>query len=229
MSARSGSGGGKWELPGWRIEQKYCQGVLIGNWSEDRLGKFHKGDEFGNSTSREAFMSYLPSAYQPDSSIRRKGLFRSGGLGPAHIFGHHGNRYMHNNISTYDQQFSKRHSTGEQTQRQWDRHRLSWLPEASDNPATGSPTRFGLREAIEEKWRRLKEIESHGDYCSTYTTSFRSLPQGEGSQVHRHATPRHLSSHLHPHRGNAHLVLRGMPHLTSPETVSSHLLHPLTV
>lgn len=31
--------GGKWELPGWRIEQKYCQGVLIGNWSEDRLGK----------------------------------------------------------------------------------------------------------------------------------------------------------------------------------------------
>lgn len=31
--------GGKWELPGWRIEQKYCQGVLIGNWSEERLGK----------------------------------------------------------------------------------------------------------------------------------------------------------------------------------------------
>ena len=34
-----GRRGGKWELPGWRIEQKYCQGVLIGNWSEDRLGK----------------------------------------------------------------------------------------------------------------------------------------------------------------------------------------------
>ena len=31
--------GGKWEQPGWRIEQKYSQGVLIGNWSEDRLGK----------------------------------------------------------------------------------------------------------------------------------------------------------------------------------------------
>lgn len=31
--------GGKWELPGWRIEQKYCQRVLIGNWSEERLGK----------------------------------------------------------------------------------------------------------------------------------------------------------------------------------------------
>ena len=31
--------GGKWEQPGWRIEQRFCQGVLIGNWSEDRLGK----------------------------------------------------------------------------------------------------------------------------------------------------------------------------------------------
>ena len=29
----------KWQLPGWRIEQKYSTGVLIGNWSEDRLGK----------------------------------------------------------------------------------------------------------------------------------------------------------------------------------------------
>ena len=104
-------------------------------------------------------MPYIPSAYQPDSSIRRKGLLRSSvssgkegerrgrsvyrgyiqpgtqggrkggreggkvinltsiiakiqGLGPKHIFGHHGNRYMHNNISTYDQHFSRRHSSG---------------------------------------------------------------------------------------------------------------------
>ena len=34
-------GGEKWDQPGWRIEQKYCQGVLIGNWSEDRLGKVY--------------------------------------------------------------------------------------------------------------------------------------------------------------------------------------------
>ena len=29
----------KWQPSGWRIEQKYSKGVLIGNWSEDRLGK----------------------------------------------------------------------------------------------------------------------------------------------------------------------------------------------
>lgn len=27
------------DQPGWRIEQKYCDGVLIGNWYENRLGK----------------------------------------------------------------------------------------------------------------------------------------------------------------------------------------------
>ena len=26
----------KWNMPGWRIEQRFSPGVLIGNWSEDR-------------------------------------------------------------------------------------------------------------------------------------------------------------------------------------------------
>ena len=26
----------KWQIPGWRIEQKYSPGVLIGNWDEER-------------------------------------------------------------------------------------------------------------------------------------------------------------------------------------------------
>lgn len=26
----------KWNLPGWRIEQRYAPRVLIGNWAEER-------------------------------------------------------------------------------------------------------------------------------------------------------------------------------------------------
>lgn len=26
----------KWHMPGWRIEQRFAPGVLIGNWSEER-------------------------------------------------------------------------------------------------------------------------------------------------------------------------------------------------
>ena len=42
---------------------------------------------------------------------------------------------MHNSMSLYDQQFNRRHSVGS---RKWDRHRLAWLPEASDNPLQGA-------------------------------------------------------------------------------------------
>jgi len=27
----------KWEMPGWRIERKYCDKVLIHNWYEHQL------------------------------------------------------------------------------------------------------------------------------------------------------------------------------------------------
>ena len=37
----------------------------------------------------------------------------------------------------------------------------------------GSPKRYGLKEAIEEKWRKIRELETHGDYHSTYSTAFR--------------------------------------------------------
>ena len=110
--------------------------------------------------------------------------------------------------------------------------------------------RFGLREAVEEKQRRLREAETHGDYHSTYSSTFRwagppasqparaaphslSLPlpgsrppaaDGEGTQGPRYATPRHLSSHLHPHRGNGHLALRGLSQLMAPEIVDDRLL-----
>lgn len=26
----------KWHMPGWRIEQRYAPGVLIGNWAEEK-------------------------------------------------------------------------------------------------------------------------------------------------------------------------------------------------
>lgn len=41
MAARSAKQTGrrddKWKQPGWRIEQKYSNKVLVGNWAEERL------------------------------------------------------------------------------------------------------------------------------------------------------------------------------------------------
>ena len=37
---------------------------------------------------------------------------------------------------------------------------------------SGEPTRFGLKEAIEEKWRKLRELETHGDFATSTKLSY---------------------------------------------------------
>jgi len=92
---------------------------------------------------------------------------------------------------------------------------------------SGDSTNFGLREEVEEKWKRLKELESHGDLTTTYTLSFRPQPSDSTPLPHC-ATPRHLSSHLHPHKVNKDLHLRGKPQIVQPEVVDSRLLQHKT-
>lgn len=63
----------KWNLPGWRIEQKYNTNVLIGNWNEERR-KFERGDTHANSTHRTDFKHY--GRCLPDVKIRRDAALR---------------------------------------------------------------------------------------------------------------------------------------------------------
>ena len=89
----------KWAMPGWRIEQQYAPGVLIGNWDEGRY-KFQKGEYKHNSTHRIDFQNYGSS--RPDVIIRRKAQLTNDGLGKEFLFYHHGNRYSNNMISCMD-------------------------------------------------------------------------------------------------------------------------------
>ena len=50
--------GGKWQLPGWRIEQKYSPGVLIGNWSESRFGKVSVQSQPTTNTDTDIAIPY---------------------------------------------------------------------------------------------------------------------------------------------------------------------------
>lgn len=54
-------------------------------------------------------------------------------------------------------------------------------------------------------------------------SSSRSHPP-DSSPLSHHATPRHLSSHLHPHKVNKDLHLRGKPQIVQPEVVDPRLL-----
>lgn len=215
----AGMEGLKWQMPGWRIEQKYSPGVLIGNWDEDRY-RFQRLNLPHNSTQRIDFKAY--GSHRPDVILRRKSRLRSEGLPKELLFTHHGNAYSNNMISWYDEHYNKRERQNKLPElRQWDSNELGWRPEKTDHPLQGAPTNFGLHAKLQEKAAAEIANEQKGDYLSTYNVSY--LKWGRDAMTStRHATPVTQSTSLHKvNHINKNLSLRGKnggpPSLQSPE------------
>jgi len=206
------------QVPGWRIEKRFNNKVLIGNWSEERR-RFQKlNNPFGNSTHRYDFNRY--SNYVPDMKIRRETEMLNEGLPKKFIFSHHGDFYSNNLISWYDQQMNQR-ELRESTLpklRQWDGKSTSFKPEKTDHPLQGSSTNYGLLEKMKEKWLKEADNEASSDnYGSTYQQTFHSHPQTALVQKH-FAAPKPLSSHFHTHnRVNNDLPFRNSHVNIAPE------------
>ncbi|KAK3088568.1 hypothetical protein FSP39_020719 [Pinctada imbricata] len=205
----------KWHLPGWRIEQKYAPGVLIGNWSEERY-TFQKGTTQHNSTNRIDFRNF--GSHRPDVIVRRKALLRNDGMGQEYIFHHHGNKYANNTISWYDEQYNGRFQENTLPDlRDWNGHKLAWAPEKSDYPVQGGPTNFGLHQKLQQRWKDQIADEVKGDFLSTYQKSF-IQPGNENMVRNRYAISRDMSTSLHPYNKiNADLKLRNVTAFKSPE------------
>ena len=195
---------GKWQLPGWRIEQKYSNKCLIGNWEEDKRGKFVKGQEVATSTHRANYRPHGPDV-KPDTTVRRNAVSRSEGLGKDYLFRHHGDAHEGNQISWYDVDYNSRPNTLLPEKRSWDPHKLCWVPEISDLPTKGQGTVFGLADKMRAKWKA--EAESQGSVTKS------SYPAHDNSALvtKRAATAKHLSSHFTPQGINKNLALRGGP------------------
>ncbi|ELU12240.1 hypothetical protein CAPTEDRAFT_19088 [Capitella teleta] len=211
----------KWHMPGWRIEQKYAPGVLIGNWSEGRYN-FVKGNSRGNSTYRVDFMNF--GNHRPDIIIRRKGQIRNEGLPAEHLIHHHGKAYSKNMISWYDEDYNKRkRELGDELPmlRKWDGNELAWLPEKTDHPMQGAPTNYGLLNKRAADWSNHQTQETHSDYNTTYSASFKRQDNSAMAPV-RYATARENSSHLlRFNQTNKNLALRGTVHYQLPDIVPS--------
>ncbi|XP_045162974.1 cilia- and flagella-associated protein 107-like isoform X2 [Mercenaria mercenaria] len=226
----------KWHMPGWRIEQKYSPGVLIGNWDEDRY-MFQRGNQKHNSTHRVDFRNY--GGHRPDVVVRRKALLRNDGLGPENLFWHHGQRYTNNMLSWYDEHYNGRWQENNfPPSRQWNSHQLAWGPEKSDYPLQVSreskrgganPTNFGLLQSLQEKWKSQIADETRGDFQSTYSSSFAGHNNDAMTRV-RYAVPREQSTNLHPvNKVNKDLHFRGVSALKSPEKLPEMPLRSMTV
>jgi len=220
----------KWTLPGWRIEQRYAPGVLIGNWGEERY-TFKKGDTKHNSTQRQDFKNFGGS--KPDVIIRRKAqLQNDDGLGPENLFHHHGNKYSNNMISWYDEHYNQRErdtSNKLPDLRNWDSHRLAWLPEKSDFPIQGTSTNFGLADKMKSKWSNQIADSTHGDFNTTYGKSYSAVASTRSGSNDRIAVPRSHSSKLHQvNKVNRDMHFRGTPCLQAPEPIPKHAAPALT-
>ncbi|XP_043917665.1 uncharacterized protein C1orf158 homolog [Protopterus annectens] len=181
---------GKWFMPGWRIEEKYSNRVLIGNWAEDRL-KFERGYHKPNSTQRIDFVPY-PN-FKPDVIIRKSALKRGEGIPTQHLFSHHGLHSSNNLVSSYDENFNKRVNRALPPLRTWDGKKLAWVPERSDYPLEEPPTNFGL---LDKKIVGWTPQTLH--LRSTYTASYTQHPRSSFLFPRYTAVPRNLSSNLYP-------------------------------
>ena len=98
--------------------------------------QFQRGNTKHNSTHRVDFRNV--GSHRPDVVVRRKALLRNDGLGPEHLFWHHGNRYTNNMLSWYDEHYNGRWKENTlPPSRQWNGNQLAWGPEKSDYPLQG--------------------------------------------------------------------------------------------
>ncbi|XP_075461173.1 cilia- and flagella-associated protein 107 [Ascaphus truei] len=178
----------KWSLSGWKIEQKYSNKVLIGNWLEERK-KFKRSCLPKPKSCYDIdFVSYPDS--KPDQILRRSFMKRMEGLPSQHLLSHHGEPKSKHLVSLYDDHFLRHGNSSLPPLRSWDGRCLAWIPERSDYPIEDPPTNFGLLQKKKKIWR---ENFSEEDLKSIYTASYKHPPACAFTTARSALAPRILS------------------------------------
>ncbi|KAJ7998634.1 hypothetical protein DPEC_G00206920 [Dallia pectoralis] len=211
----------KWTQPGWRIEQKYSNKVLVGNWVEDTL-QFTRECKTANTTYR---VDYQPQRdHQSDTTTRGLALRKSEGLPGKHLLSHHGTPSSHYLVTLYDEMYGRQRTSTLPTLRTWHPHRRGWTPEKSDHPIVEPPTNFGLAESRQvglDKQRPPPAV------LSVYRSEYKKQPLSAFCQTRLAGVPRLLSSTLHPaNLTNKDLDLKQRPCRQVPDNPVTASLPP---
>ncbi|XP_056324489.1 cilia- and flagella-associated protein 107 isoform X2 [Danio aesculapii] len=159
----------KWSQPGWKIEQKYGNKVLIGNWVEEKLQ----------------------------------------GVPSRQLLSHHDVPSSHYLVSLYDESYGRQTSSSLPTLRSWHPDKLAWVPERSDHPVQGPPTKFGLAEC----WRtRVEQQRAVVPALSLYKASYPLHPISSFCHSRHVSMPKRFSSSQHPaNHSKPELALKPRP------------------
>ncbi|KAM3922930.1 cilia- and flagella-associated protein 107 [Leptodactylus fuscus] len=203
----------KWSAPGWRIEQRYSNKVLIGNWVEERKKFMRSNLPVSKSCYGKDFVRFSNTA--PDRIQRRYFLKRMEGLPGHHLLSHHGEPSMRNLVSQYDDHYMRRGNSTLPPLRSWDGNSLTWAPEKSDFPSTDPPTNFGLLQEKQKLWKN----QASEDLRSVYSASYRQPPPSALIITHYGVAPRILSSTMHqPNNTNKALDFKCQAYLQVPDS-----------
>ncbi|XP_047439440.1 protein CFAP107 [Mugil cephalus] len=202
----------KWALPGWRIEQKYGNKVLVGNWAEERL-QFTQKPMIANSTSCTDYGPHCD--FKPDVSERRSALLRAEGLPSKMLFAHSDLPSSHYLVTQYGESYGHKSSNSLPTLRPWHPDNFTWQAERSDRPTSAFPTNFGPPRSTNHHFDKQ---QSHLPSLTVYRSEYQRHPLSAFCQTRCARTSHVLSSHLYAaNHNNKDLDLRQRSLLQVPD------------
>ncbi|XP_032369551.1 cilia- and flagella-associated protein 107 [Etheostoma spectabile] len=202
----------KWVQTGWRIEQKYANKVLLGNWAEERL-QFAREPQTANSTNR---VDYRPHwDFKPDVSERRSALQRAEGLPSKLLYAHSGQPSSNYLVTHYEESYQCKHTNDLPTLPPGHPDSLTWQLERADRPISALPTNAG---PLRTTKHRLERQQSHLPSLTVYRSTYQKHPLSAFCQSRFARASRMLSSHLHAaNHNNKDLDLRRRSLLQIPD------------
>ncbi|XP_034441820.1 uncharacterized protein C1orf158 homolog [Hippoglossus hippoglossus] len=202
----------KWAQTGWRLEQKYGNKVLVGNWAEERL-QFTREPKTAESTNRADYRPHWD--FKPDVSERGYALLRAEGLPSKQLFGHCRPASSHYLVTQYGDSYGREHTNTLPALQPGSPGGSTWQPDRSDQPIPDLPTDFGLPWSAR---RRLEKQQSHLPSMTVYRSAYQSHPLSAFCQGRFARASRVLSSHLHAaNHNNKDLDLRRRSLLQVPD------------
>lgn len=181
----------------FRGRRQFNTDVLVGNWFEDRS----KSQPRSYTHDTTYHIDFIPhTGVPPETELRRKLLVQQDERPPRMILGHHNVDDRKQLISSYDEHYNRRGPYGSNrftSERKWALQDDAWLPEHSDHPLEGEPTRYGLAEkklARSESFPRSYTLPEISEYADRYLAH----PAKSYSETTRQAIPRLFSTELDP-------------------------------
>ncbi|XP_055016325.1 cilia- and flagella-associated protein 107 [Boleophthalmus pectinirostris] len=196
----------KWSQPGWRIENKYTNKVLLGNWAEERQ-QFKREPRLTTAPCSTSRADYTPHwDVKPDSFERRSGLQRTEGLPAKLLFAQQGSPSSHGLVTHYEESYGRKRTNALPTLQPCHQKSSTW---ALHRPNTAFPN---YSSSLQLQRAHVDRVESQVPCLTVYRSAYQRHPHSAFCQSRFARASYWTSSYLHrANHLNKDLDLRQAP------------------